>query len=95
MAGQYRLASAEEENAKKARQHADSHLLISVVEAWAKVLPYLKYAARNERVLAAALNKRDVNTLSSFVHMFALNCMRKRDQRSQTDRAILLMAWCT
>ena len=80
-----------------AKLHAEGHLLVRLVEAWINVLPWLKYSARNSRLVVAACRKRNERACQACFHAFSINRMRMdhrlRLVHDTSRRSCLMMSW--
>ena len=80
-----------------AKLHAEGHLLVRLVEAWINVLPWLKYSARNSRLVGAACRKRNEKACQACFHALSINRMRMdhrlRLVHDTSRRSCLMMSW--
>jgi len=83
----------------RAQSHAEANSLTLAMHGWLRMMPWLKYTSRNERLLSAALRKRQAGVCRACLHALVLNYSRKHERQPLvTDhgrRSRLLGAWCT
>lgn len=71
-AEQEHVTLADAQKDERAKRHAEGHLLMQAVEGWVSALPWLKYTARNERVVLAAIRKRGARLCMVCLGAFAI-----------------------
>ena len=81
----------------RAQDHAATSRMQVSFDGWLSLMPWLKYTARNDRLLRAAQRKREAGVSRACLHALVLNYSRNYDRSvSQIGRrSRLLSVWCT